>query len=248
MPYHLVVCDDNLIFLKLAKKQIQNIAKSCNFEIELDLFSSAHQCLTHIQSTPPDILFLDIEMPDINGIEFAKIIRQTHEKILLVFCSAHDDYVFSSFEVQPLRYIRKSEFNSMLQVTLEVAISIIDRQLPKLVSIPTISGIACVEHQKIMYAILIKRKLELHLEQGKVLITNLTIKAFQEILHHDNHFVLLHSGLLVNTIYISNLYKQIVTLTNNETFPVARTRLQNVKNTIILNNSHNNHIHTNKAP
>ncbi|HAQ40073.1 MAG TPA: hypothetical protein DCM73_04050 [Clostridiales bacterium] len=58
-----------------------------------------------------DIIFLDIDMPDIDGIAAAGIIKKQNPKLLVVFVTSKDELVYKSFEVHPFGYIRKSRFS-----------------------------------------------------------------------------------------------------------------------------------------
>ena len=55
----------------------------------------------------PDILFLDIQMPGMDGMETARILRQKNEKMVLIFVTAVEEYVFQAFDVAAFHYLVK---------------------------------------------------------------------------------------------------------------------------------------------
>ena len=55
-----------------------------------------------------DLLFLDIEMQELNGFELAAKIQETAPDILIIFVSAYESYVYKSFEFRPFRFIPKT--------------------------------------------------------------------------------------------------------------------------------------------
>ena len=66
-------------------------------------------------------MFLDIDMPGISGLEIAKKLREENSDIILIFVSAHEQYVFESIEYSPFRYIRKSRIEKELFLDLKAA-------------------------------------------------------------------------------------------------------------------------------
>ncbi len=68
--------------------------------------SSAHQALTAIATTSPDLLFLDIQMPEGDGLDLARTL-QVHGMPAVVFVTAYDEYALKAFEVHALDYLLK---------------------------------------------------------------------------------------------------------------------------------------------
>jgi two-component system LytT family response regulator len=95
-----IIIDDE----PLAREAIQLLAaKSLNLEI-VETFSSALAATKYINEMPVDLIFLDIEMPGINGIEFAKTIPQ---KTLVIFTTAYPEYALEGFELDAIDYLIK---------------------------------------------------------------------------------------------------------------------------------------------
>ena len=70
----------------------------------------------------PDILFLDIEMPGIGGMDTAKALRNLEKKMLIIFITAYPDYVFQGYEVHAFHYILKPYEKNKLKEVLENAV------------------------------------------------------------------------------------------------------------------------------
>lgn len=60
-----------------------------------------------VQELAPDILFLDMEMPDLNGMQVAEIIGQTSPRLHIVFSTAYDQYAVDAFKVRAFHYMLK---------------------------------------------------------------------------------------------------------------------------------------------
>lgn len=94
----IVVVDDEELALKRVERILNELGYECdtyNDSTELDL------------DIPYDIYFLDIEMPEISGIELAKKITAKNEKAFIVFQTAYDEYALEAFEIGAINYILK---------------------------------------------------------------------------------------------------------------------------------------------
>ena len=96
-----IIIDDNDIAL-LATQQC--VAKAEKVQL-LGAFNDALQALSYIASNPVDLIFLDIEMPELNGIEFIKAMKQPHPMIILT--TSHPQFALEAYENNVLDYLVK---------------------------------------------------------------------------------------------------------------------------------------------
>ena len=95
-----IIVDDEPI----ARKGIQKlVARISQLEL-LDSFSSAEAAAGYMQITNVDLIFLDIQMPGVNGIEFA---RSIPKHTLIIFTTAYSEYALDSYEVDAVDYLVK---------------------------------------------------------------------------------------------------------------------------------------------
>lgn len=95
-----IIVDDEPIARKGVKKLVDQISQ---LEL-LDSFNSAEAASEYIQTTNVDLIFLDIQMPGINGIEFA---RNIPKHTLIIFTTAYSEYALDSYEVDAIDYLVK---------------------------------------------------------------------------------------------------------------------------------------------
>lgn len=100
MNLNCIIVDDEPLAVKLLESFV---AKTPNLEL-LASFTDSVNAITVIKEKKPDILFLDIQMPDIDGIEFARMVPQNTK---VIFTTAFRDYAFESYEVNALDYLLK---------------------------------------------------------------------------------------------------------------------------------------------
>ena len=119
----IAICDDNVQFACLLKQHLQRL---CAYDVpeRVDLrlappFFSADEVLAYLSENTIDILFLDIDMPSVNGFELAKTLCNVYPDTIIIFVSSYEEFVYSSFEYCPFSFLRKSHLDKELSPTLK---------------------------------------------------------------------------------------------------------------------------------
>ena len=101
MMVNIAVCDDKQESLDIIQKELVKAANNLNITIETYLYMDGNEVVDLICNNKEefDILFLDIDMPNISGLVVAKKIRDAGSDIILIFISAHEQYVFESIKL-----------------------------------------------------------------------------------------------------------------------------------------------------
>ena len=119
------ICDDIVEDIRKQKAMIEGIAKRHGINVDICVYEEGEELLQDIQMYGHmDILFLDIEMEGKNGIETARIIRETDYQTILIFISAYDKYCKKLIEVQPFAFLDKPVSESDLEDVFEKALRI----------------------------------------------------------------------------------------------------------------------------
>lgn len=191
----------------------------------------------------PDVLFLDIEMPGMTGIEAAKqIVDSTNIPPLFIFTTAYDHYSLDAFEVEAVDYLLKPFDNVRLHQAIERIRKRLDkmegetRNQPVVVKDTTSAKLLIDDGEKMLvlspeeiyYAVPAQRMLEIH-TLDKVIESKLTLQELEKKLEGSS-FYRTHRSYLVNlnhvleiTPWFNGAYN--ITLTDNEktTIPVSRS-------------------------
>lgn len=114
---NVAICDDNYAFAQLLQTRIKDyfahIDRTCEFQIFSDPQKLLQADLSHTK-----VLFLDIDMPGMNGIEVAKEIRRRSLNMFLVFVTVLLEYAPAGYCVNAFRYLMKSRFEEELPICL----------------------------------------------------------------------------------------------------------------------------------
>lgn len=115
--FYIVICEDDDVQKKLLATYLQQIFNKLGMEYSLIEFSSGEELLNNYPDKI-DILFLDIQMDKLTGIDAARKIREFDRNVEIVFTTAILDYIHEGYEVKAYRYLLKPlEYECILKHT-----------------------------------------------------------------------------------------------------------------------------------
>lgn len=168
-----IIIDDEILAIRLLESMLK---ASCSIEI-IGTFLNPKEALTNIDTLNPDILFLDIEMAEMTGLDLASKIEDASHQIDIVFVTAYEHYALEAFDVQATDYILKPIDYDRLLKTIE---RLHERRYP-------MKSLMSIEHEstKIIHT------LHFHIHSGKVSIGDtvfaLSTKEFQILFFLAQH-------------------------------------------------------------
>ena len=109
------VCDDQEIYLRAVDNEIKDLSY-----LSISLFEDSTKLAKEIENGEYyDLFILDIEMPDLDGMELAKIIKSYIKNPIIIFLTSYTDYVYNAFEIEAFRFIPKESMNGKILSTIE---------------------------------------------------------------------------------------------------------------------------------
>lgn len=231
---NIVICDDRESDTLAAKEVIKQTVHELHIKAEFDIYLNAAEVERKllVKKEPADILVLDIDMPEISGLELAERLRATDSKLIIIFLSAHEEFVFKAIEFQPFRYIRKMRIKTEMPLAIRSAVRVIEANRDKQIVLNTDDGEMKVMISEIMYYETEKRKIAVHLKNGNNLLANKKISEMQNLINKDS-FIMIHRSCVVNADYVNNILNGIIVLDNDEKLIISRPRYKAVKQQIL---------------
>lgn len=229
-----------------------------NYCPEIDVAGTAHHAETAVQlirKLKPQLLFLDVEMPDINGFEMLSSLPDIDFSI--IFTTAFDKYAVRAIRFGAMDYlvkpIDKDDLRKAVETFLKHNPRDTEKQLSALlthirksndlafqkVAFPTQHGYELIMIKNIMVCEGSSNYTNVHLQQGQHMLVSKTLKEIQETLDFPPFFRVHHS-FLVNLQFITRYIKGeggFVVLANDMTIPVSRSKKDELLR-IITNLSH----------
>ena len=122
MEYKIAICDDSDVDREYVTNMVKRWAESLGYLVQLDTFSTAEGFLFHYEEEKDyDILLLDIEMGDMDGVTMAKHLRKENDTVQIIFITGYSDYISEGYEVAALHYLMKPVKEEKLCSVLERA-------------------------------------------------------------------------------------------------------------------------------
>lgn len=222
----IAVVDDELIILNSIHKKIEKILYDINVEFEIQDYTSGKIALKEITEKGVDIIFLDIDMPEVSGMDIAKKIRMQVEKLEIVFITNKDELVYDAIKFTPFRFIRKSRFDEEIQEALYKFIDKLNKN-KSLYTFSTSNGKKAVQPVQIRYVEVSSHKLSVHL-LNESFIASGNLKDIEE-LFYTYGFIKIHQSFLVNFRFINYIKRNEVILDNGTVLPLSRSRYEKTK-------------------
>ena len=146
------ICDDTVEDAAFIEKHIKDYFMKKSIPYECNVYQSSKALWYEIEDGQAfDLLFLDIEMQELNGFELVAKIQETAPEILIIFVSAYESYVYKSFEFRPFRFIPKQQMESMITQALEAAFREIVSRISEVYIAENQQGIEKIPFRKIVY-------------------------------------------------------------------------------------------------
>lgn len=211
------ILDDDKIFTQILKGKIERLAENFKLNLVVNVFNDPKEfesCALHCE-----LLFLDIEFPQEDGIEWVSKWRNTEKVKNLIYVSAHDEWVFRSFESEPIAFVRKTKLDADLYMALDLFKKKIFSP-PVQVIIPEGKKCHFFEVNNIFYLKGCNHYIDFVLSNGSTKVIRGKMDYMEKILKGYG-FIRIQISYLLNVKYIASLDKKSVHLLNGETFNIS---------------------------
>ncbi|MBR8660351.1 MULTISPECIES: LytTR family DNA-binding domain-containing protein [Bacillales] len=196
--------------------------------------SNGRELLRLVEEHDPDVVFLDIKMPELEGDQAARMLAARKDRPLLVFSTAHEDYAVEAFKLNAVDYLLKPTEPQRLRETLQrVRKRLAETSGPQAGKVSKLiveesSRLVVIDPAAIMYAVRDDRVVRICTET-EVYTTRMTLQQLEEKLQAHSFFRT-HKSYLVNLQYVSELepwfngaYNLILKGPKKVRVPVSRT-------------------------
>lgn len=224
--------EDEVAQGEFLKKRILTWGEANNVQINIDLYKSANEYLFNAGKYSYDLIFLDIRMDDINGMELAKKIREEDKDVLLVFVTSERGFVFEGYEVDAYRYILKPISDEKLSDVLNYAVKNAVRDEGSII-LKVDNEMTRIKRSDIIFIEVKGHYVDIHTNEG-VITTKMSFEEGLASLNENNElFIKSHRSYAVNLDKILKIGRTELTLTNRDVIPVSKSMYEAVNKAFI---------------
>lgn len=217
------ICDDERYFQGQLDVMVDEIAKVHKIKIDIDIFDDGIEIVKQVRNGHRfDIIFMDIQMKQMNGIEAAVRIREADKAVQLIYVTSFQEYVYDVFKVAPIGFLLKPIKKEKLEkIFLNAAKYIINQDV-----------YYRFEYKKVNYRVLISDILyfQSNLRDIDIVCENVNYKQsgnftkVEEQLSKCNcEFLRIHRSYLVNQRYIRKFTRENIILADDSVLPIGKT-------------------------
>ena len=229
----IALCDDDSQFVSKITGLIQSLLQNGAESPVITTYINPVALTAYISDGERyDIYILDVEMPDLNGMDVARCIREYQPNAALLFLSSHLSYATEGYKVQALRYVPKLDLENALPEALEQALATLEKADTRSIMVQHYQNYTRILHKDILYVQKMQRSIQIVTDRQGNFKDNRGIKElFSEI--NDSRFIFTDRAYFVNLDYVQELDGSWLVLNNEDRVPVSRPMMPNVKKAMI---------------
>ncbi len=198
-------------------------------------FTDPLRALKKLPHINPDLVFLDINMPGLNGFQLLEKLENFNFNV--IFTTAYDEYAIKAFKFGAANYLLKPiDIDDLIAAVkrimsknnkenTEKTLSVINAESDNKISITSIDGVHFLKPEEIIYLFSERTVTNVVLKSGKEIIVKKSLKEFENRL--PKNFFRIHNSYVINTSYVKKLIKSDIwniEMDNSEILPISRRK------------------------
>lgn len=228
MDYRIAICDDRQEDREYVRQLTARWAQQRGNQVEMTEFCSAEKFLFSCPQPDFDLLLLDIEMGEMDGVSLAKQVRRTNELMQIVFITGYSDYITEGYEVAALHYLMKPVKEEKLFAVLDRAVERLHKNT-KVLTLETAEEMVRVPLYQVSALEVQRNYVTVHARQDYTVK-----KSLSELMEQlDERFFRVGRSAVVNLNDISRVTRSDIYLTDGRSIPLPRGAYDKLNRAII---------------
>ena len=219
MAYRVAIVDDSTTDAEFVQDILNSWANQRQTDIQAEVFPSSESFLfRYAEDKDWDILLLDIEMGNMDGVTLAKKIRQDNESVQMVFVTGFADYISEGYEVAALHYLMKPVKQDKLFAVLDRAIAVMQKT-ERVILLPVGGEMLRLPISQVQYVEAFSHTVAIITGTDTIQV-KMPISEVEKLLGEG--FIRCHRSYLVGLKHIARLSKTEVILDSGKALPLSR--------------------------
>lgn len=224
------LCDDNPVILKTYQNIIKNIAKKREIPILLKCFTDGEQLLFDFDANPTtvDLIYLDILMDSMNGIEVGQRLRQMGCRAEIIYLTTTTKFVFNGYDVNAYHYILKDQVTTeKFEEIFVKVIALLEKKKKEIFRCTRKEDTRLIPFDSIYYFESFGRELTVHYDNTTFTFYSSLNKLMEKL--DPNTFFRCHRSYVINLKHLNGIQAKDLVLTNSEKIPLGESYSQDLK-------------------
>ncbi len=221
--YRLLSIEDDPAEEAALRELVERYATSHNVELDLAWERSSFDFVG--AETHYDLVFLDIDLPGINGMETAALLRGYDSQTPIIFVTNLAQYAVKGYEVDALDFMVKPVGYQDFCLRMNRALRVVRRNAEKVVAVATSDGTHLVDEHDVSYVDIVDHEAVFHMVGGEELRSRVTLKSLEQALSPER-FARVSNNALVNIGSIRRVGRDSLTMDTGDEVFFSRSRKQ----------------------
>ena len=219
--WKIAICDDEFDVRNEIECYLQDISKKLTTSFIIDIYCSAEEMLEKL-SSDTDILLLDIKMNGLSGIDAARKIRKTNNKVYIIFITTMTQYALEGYEVHAFGFLKKPISYEPLERYIFEAVKRLSLHNDDPIIIQDKSGILTIDLKEIIYIEAYQHTIYIITINGTKNIST-SLSELEKILKNKGFFRT-HKSYLINMRHIKEITGGSLTMSNGKNVLLSKYR------------------------
>lgn len=228
MYINIAVCDDENIICTQIENILLKLSKYMGFDYDIDIYNDGEVLCRELNRTFYDIVFLDIEIPKINGVEIGRYIRETlkNETIQIAYISAKEGYALELFDFRPINFLVKPLNDDNVRKVMKKYLLLAE----KYNDIFTYKK--GFEYHKICFSDIMyfeckNKKVTVVTKDGRDEFYDSMDNIYSKV--KGKRFLFIHKSIIVNYNYIKKFAYEQITMIDDVVLPISQSRRKAIR-------------------
>lgn len=231
----IAICDDEEFYRNELEKLVSVYGNEAEADLQIDIYSEAQTLTEEIEKKEKmyEIIFFDVDMPEMSGIEAAKAIRKVDENVLICFVTSHERYALDAYGVDAVGYVIKPmKYTDVKKIMEKAKIQIyyrMDEEKAQKRYLEVVSGRAnvLIDLEKVVYIEKRRNQCVFHMTDGEQVCYDTLAKVYKQL--DVETFLYTHQGYIANFHYIKEVKRDAVCFGAGMEIPISRKYYEPIK-------------------
>lgn len=229
---YIFICENNLMASQKYIELLMKISWRHNLDIDIQSFQNGEELLEASKKYMADIIYMDVHLEGINGIETARELQLCGYQASLIFLTNSQKHVYEAFEVRPVRYLIKGKTTQEdFERSFLKAVELSMKKRKEILLCSTCNRNVAVPKRDIAYIKVSKRLITIHYKDKEAWFSGNLEKLTDQLQEHS--FLRIHRSYIVNLFHVTTFCSKYVVLQSGKRIPVGITHTSEVRHAFL---------------